>query len=409
MGAPVSIILDKRWMCNTGENKGKYPVKIRVNFKVREGRKNRYVIKRYHTGIFCRENEFTKYKRNSTVLLALSKAQELYVKRLPVEEFGRLFISDGGLNDIKSVFESVITGLREEGREGTAQAYGNALASLLNYGGEYLTFGSITPKWLRSYERNMVEAGRSINTVGMYLRALRAVFNIAIDLRIISRDHFPFGRRKYVIPTGKRKVKKAFTQEEKNIILSHRSKRADVNRALDFWIYLYFSSGCNMADVAYLQNKNIDGKWVTFERKKTEITEREKQTIEVLLTDRAREIISRHGNRSLDPNAYVFPILEPGLSPAQQRNRIKDFIKEINQLLAVAQSEINATLPDDQKLKVKLTTGTARYTVATLLRERGIDLKEIAQALGHGSEATTEHYTEVIRNTQTLISKMLST
>ena len=90
MGAPVSIILDKRWMCNTGENKGKYPVKIRVNFKVREGRKNRYVIKRYHTGIFCRENEFTKYKRNSTVLLALSKAQELYVKRLPVEEFGRL-------------------------------------------------------------------------------------------------------------------------------------------------------------------------------------------------------------------------------------------------------------------------------------------------------------------------------
>jgi integrase len=246
--------------------------------------------------------------------------------------------------------------------------------------------------------------------VGIYCRALKTIFNAAIDMRIISRDQFPFGLRRYVIPSGKRLTRKAFTREEKNLILSYRSKREDVNWALDIWAYLYFSSGCNAADLAYLQNRNIEGNFVTFDRKKTENTERNKQSITVHLNDPMREIIARHGNKSLDPGAYVFPVLRPKLTSKDRKIVIHAFIVRVNRLLAEAQKEINTKQAEKNlpPLSVKLTTGTARYTAATLLKRHGIDLSLIAKTLGHGSEATTEHYTEEERETQLLISRALS-
>ena len=163
-----------------------------------------------------------------------------------------------------------------------------------------------------------------------------------------------------------------------------------------------------MADVAYLQFKDIEGDFVTFDRKKTENTERDKQSITVYINDRMRAVIRKYGNKSLDPESYVFPILRPGMSSKQRKSTIREYIKDTNELLAIAQSEINKDRKEKEKLTVKLTTGTARYTTATLLKKHGIDLSTIAKALGHGSEATTEHYTEEGRETTILISKALS-
>jgi integrase/recombinase XerD len=42
----------------------------------------------------------------------------------------------------------------------------------------------------------------------MYLRALRAIFNIAKKDGIITNEQYPFGKNKYQIPEG-RNIKKA--------------------------------------------------------------------------------------------------------------------------------------------------------------------------------------------------------
>ena len=56
--------------------------------------------------------------------------------------------------------------------------------------------------WLKSQDI-------SKTTIGIYLRPLRAVFNEAIEAKIIRRETcYPFGKRKYRIPSSK-KVKKA--------------------------------------------------------------------------------------------------------------------------------------------------------------------------------------------------------
>lgn len=421
MRPPVSICLDTRVMSTTGKNKKKYPIKIKVNFKVREGKRNKYVVRRYHIQpdqVFCFETEFNKRKSDSIVILAQAKAIELFKKGLSVEEFERLYTSSGSLEEIRATFEVIIKRLGDEERDGTAAAYENALSSFEKFKGQFIAFGSITPEWLRAYEKWMMKERKenkkvipahSINTVGMYCRALRVVFNYAIDQKLIPSDLFPFGIRKYVIPSGQRKTKKAFKKEEKAIILAHRSKTEDVNRALDYWAFQYFANGCNMADVAYMKFRHMDRDYWKFERKKTENTERDKQTIDVYINTRMREVIRIQGNKSLAPDDYVFPILSKGMTSKQRKFRIMDYIKEINELLATAQAEINAEQEKQRLpvLTVKLTSGTTRYTVATLLDRHGIDLRTIAKALGHGQEITTELYTEEEQGALILISKAL--
>jgi integrase len=418
MRQSVSVILDKRTKSTTGENAGKYPIKIKVNFKSREGRKNKYQVRRFQTGVFAKEGEFNRKKNDPAVIIALGKATELFKNGLGINEFERLFTGSGGLENIKTTFDYIIDRLRAEGRDGTALAYSNALSSFKKYKGEFIAFGSITVEWLKDYERWMkkeriegegkqkkIIKAHSINTIGIYCRALRTIFNQAIDLKIISRESFPFGVRKFVIPSGKRQIRKAYSGEEKNIILLHRSAIEEVNKGLDYWAYQFFSDGCNMADVAYLKFKDIDGDFLSFDRKKTENTEREKQSIDVYINPRMREVINKWGNKSLDPNAYVFPIINQDMTSRQRKEAIRQFIKDINALLSLAQAEINK---EKEVLKIKLTTGTARYTAPTLLKRHGIDLKVIAKTMGHGSEATTSNYTEDERETQMLISKTLS-
>src|SRR5690606_34076453 len=115
--------------------------------------------------------------------------------------------------------------------------------------------------------------------------------------------------------------------------------------------------------VAYMKRKDINGTEWRFDRKKTENTERTKSPIDVSLNERMFQVIARHGVHSLDPDAYVFPILRKGMTSKQRKSRIHDFIADINELLSVAMEEINSGR--EQKITTKLTTGTARYTAAT--------------------------------------------
>lgn len=427
MRPAVSVILDERKMTTTGENTGKYPVKIKVNFKVREGRKNKYIVRRYPIpeGVFAKPGrEFNKKKNDPAVILALAKAVELYNKELSIEDFERLYKGSGAMDEVKAVFDLLIKKMQEEGRDGNALALRNALSSLIAFSGEYITFGALTKEFLMKWERWLltpreVTVGQgskkkkrtithTINTVGMYTRATKSVVNYAIDpLKIIAAESSPFGRRKYVPPKGPRQTKKALNKQERDLVLSHRSKRDDVNFALDMWAFQYFGNGCNMADVAYMRRRDVVGVMWRFDRKKTENTERNKLPVDVKMNDRMLQIIARHGNNSLDPNSYIFPILKSGIKSIQRKYKIMDFIGKINSLLAVAQAEINEELRKSGRppLTVKLTTGTARYTAATILRAQGIELSIISKTLGHGSESTTDLYTE--QGYENMIAKAL--
>jgi len=92
----------------------------------------------------------------------------------------------------------VISQFEHEGRISTASAYRCALKSLMEYRGDF-PLEVIDYEFLDGYEKWMTTAqdkdnrAESITTVGFYLRALRAIYNIAMEKRIVSRDLYPFG------------------------------------------------------------------------------------------------------------------------------------------------------------------------------------------------------------------------
>jgi integrase/recombinase XerD len=49
----------------------------------------------------------------------------------------------------------------------------------------------------------MLENDYSITTVGIYVRVLRVIMNLAKDNGMLKPELYPFERRKYIIPTGR--------------------------------------------------------------------------------------------------------------------------------------------------------------------------------------------------------------
>ncbi len=80
----------------------------------------------------------------------------------------------------------------------------------------------------------------SITTVGIYLRALRMIINIAIDNTAFRKEDYPFGKRRYVIPTGKN-IKKALPIDQIKKIFDYPTSpglpRAS-ERFLDIYLFM---------------------------------------------------------------------------------------------------------------------------------------------------------------------------
>ncbi|MGM0622367.1 MAG: phage integrase SAM-like domain-containing protein [Bacteroidota bacterium] len=177
--------------------------------------------------------------------------------------------------------------LKELGRYSTAESYELSLKSIKNYLKDKqksksktkqeikeptsLSFNSINELFLKKYETYMISKGKSKTTVGIYLRNLRAIFNLAINEGEISEDIYPFGKGKYKIPKG-RAVKKALTKQQILALIKTEPEIPEQKKAKDFWLFSFICNGINMKDIALLKYKNLKGDRIEFERAKTENT-----------------------------------------------------------------------------------------------------------------------------------------
>lgn len=393
----LSRVLDKKKMTTTGENAGRYHVKIRLTRTL-----DKKTIQRYFcTGIFATPEEFERIISNpgkdkdlqakQTLLNEIFEKGKAIVKHNPFvdfETFGNQLNSKGGFKDPLSLFKTYIDELIEEGRIGTSEYYRQALSCFQEYADQKyegkLFFGTITDKFLMRWEKWMIERGRSITTVGMYAIAMRRIFNLAASdrFKIIPREMYPFGEGKYVIPAAQGR-KMALTEDHKDKLLKFATLKIDARKAVDFWIFSYFCNGMNLADVCHLRFRDMPEGFIIFTRTKTARTQRNKKPIVVIWRKEIQDIIDRWGNKSGGPNDYVFPVLREGLTPEQIKDRIHDFIDEINHGLDVATSELQMD---------RITSYSARHTYATVARNKGATIEFIQEALGHADSATTQSY-----------------
>lgn len=383
----IGFQLDKRRSSNKG-----YPVKLRITYH----RQPRY----FDTGVYLSESEFEKIQslnprgRLKEIKITLEaferKAQKILEKihhNFSFDDFKNQFFDKPKLTDLVSVFDELIRDLSTEGRAGTASSYQCAKRSFEKFigKGRKVRFNQINREWLSKYQKYMVENGMSLTTVGIYVRALRTVYNRAIQQKIIGRDSYPFGTTGYKIPAS-RNVKKALSKSEIKLIFDYKPKAGTwEEKALDLWLLSYLCNGANVKDICRLKHKNLNQKSIQFIRAKTERTSiRNQRGIVAIRLPQIDSIISKHGTVSLNPDSYVFPFLKGNEKPERELAITRQVTKNINTRMA----KIGATLGIDQKV----TTYTARHSYATILKRGGAPVEFISESLGHSNIRTTENY-----------------
>lgn len=389
--ADVSIYLDK----NRPKKSGKCSVKIRVT----HNRKRKY----FATGLDLTPEEFdqTFFGRRRTLLQKENKAKIEYLERkasdviknlnvFTFEAFKEGFLDERNLtNSVSFAFDKYINNLRDEGRVGTAVTYECARNSIRSFQ-SYLTFAEVTPSFLKKYEVWMLENGNSITTVGIYLRSLRAVYN----LQGIDRSVYPFGNgnKKYSIPTSKN-TKKALTLQEISWFYNYKAEPGSAKEmARDYWLFLYLCNGMNVKDFCQLMWKDIKQDMLSYRRAKTERSQRRGRRITVALKPETKDIINKWGQKSLDDNAFIFPHLRSGMNADQQRAVYHQLTKTINKYMKQIAVEVG--------IDKKVTTYFARHSFATVLKRSGTGIEMISELLGHSSVNVTESYLDGFENDQ---------
>jgi integrase len=381
----TAIILDKRRQ----RKDGTYPVKLRVIYR----RKPKYYPCMNLSAEMFERSQKENPRGEARYIAADLKAFEVEARKIidslepfSFAEFERRFLNDrpeeGNKLDVYAALQRYIDRLTKEGKAGTAQSYRGTLKSLQKYRPR-LEFPEVTPELLKDYEKWILAQGKSITTVGIYLRQLRAVFNEAIEAGIIAKERYPFGRRKYQIPAG-RNVKKALTKAEIAKLFNYVPATKSEAKYFALWKFSYLCNGMNPKDIIHLRHKDIKGDKLYFYREKTKNTNRgNMRAIEVVLHPMAAEIIKEYGTAP-EPEAFVFPYLWDKIPPEEELVRRRYFVRNINRHIRRIAERLG--------IEKDVTTYTARHSFATILKRSGAPKEYISESLGHADLKTTEAY-----------------
>src|SRR5690606_15357672 len=247
-----------------------------------------------------------------------------------------------------------------------------------------LFFQDVTVRFLNDFEHWMIkEQGRSSTTVGMYLRALRTVFNKAIDAEVIDQEIYPFGSRKYEIPSSTN-VKKSLNTQELNTLFKAVPSTPEQEIARDYWFFSFSCNGMNLKDIINLRWENIHDDQIVFIREKTKRTKKTNiKPIQVPLTAFARDFIKKYGNVRAG-KGLVFPVLDEQMPEEEMHRKKQNFIRYINQHLK--KLAIDNGLPKD------ISTYWARHSFSTAAIRKNASMEYVSEALGHSDLRTTKNY-----------------
>lgn len=329
--------------------------------------------------------EETKQLRKKLADLIQKAEEVLDSMQAPNKEgFIRFFKSDVGISntkcDVTPVFQEKMKELTANGSIKYALMMRLTLSSLKSYR-DPISFNDVDEKWLRGYEAKMVADGRSMTTIQMYAKNFRTIWNKAIKENLVPAKNYPF--KDYQIGASVRSADVLFPEDIERIWKFEGRTMRD-RRSLAYWKFSYLSA-MNFKDLCYLKIKNIQTDILSFIREKTKATNRVKGAqVKVAIHPEMQKVIDEYGNKSVDPEAYIFPILNGRLGAVDCEARRDKFQRQVNDHLKEIGNELG--------LKVQLRLGIARHSFATTLMMNGTPIAFIGQMLGHQNIKTTMNY-----------------
>ncbi len=367
----------------------RFPIKLRITFKGER--------KYYGTGYDANQEEWDKInsaaasgelRKAKVELGSIEKRAQKTVESISpfsFKQFEKEFFEQRiRYESLKSAFDAYIDQLKTNEQWGTATSYQTACNALHKFKPK-IALEDVDKEFLQKFEKWILEQGKSITTVGIYLRPLRAIINIAKDNGVFRPENYPFGKRKYVIPTGKN-IKKALAIDQIRQIFDYKTESGSpMEMAKSFWIFTYLCNGINMMDIAHLRGKDLDPRSIRFIREKTKRTTKgDPIVITASRNDYIDKILSKWAKRRILPDDYVFDIIELSDTVQVARKKIQQFTKQVNKYMK--------RIGEDLGFELSLTTYVARHSFATILLRSGAPMTFASQSLGHSNVITTQKY-----------------
>ena len=237
----------------------------------------------------------------------------------------------------------------------------------------------IRRKFREEYGRELAEA-----TMGIYMRALRAIYNYAQTRFNLPRERYPFGNNKIIIHSSE-SSHRAMSDDDFARFISYKPTNKNEEFAQDMFIISYGLVGMNTADILNIKNKNIkDGSKLEFIREKTRDRTTKQTVIKMIIEPKILKLITKHAVIAPEsPDDYIFPFYNKEMTEKQKLRKRKDVTRAIDRSLKTICSNIG--IP-------QITTYWARHTIATNLYNAGRSAEVISKLLGHADIKTTNTY-----------------
>lgn len=258
---------------------------------------------------------------------------------------------------------------------GTSRSYRGIISILRTFTkGKDLKFNELNYDFIKRFERYHLAKGNSINSLSVYLRAIKAIYNKGIKAGLVEKEAYPFAN--YSIrqtPTEKRALN---IDDIRKIIELEIPKDMVLYRYRNYFICSFLLYGMNFTDMCYLKLKNIIDGRIKFRRKKTS------KLYDIKITEQLAQILSIYlkGKRKED---YIFPVIKrenPELQEREiswERQRYNKGLKTIGEMCGIEQ---------------RLTTYVSRHSFATQAMLNNVPLQAISAMLGHSKLNTTQIY-----------------
>lgn len=258
---------------------------------------------------------------------------------------------------------------RSLGKYSTADLYQAAGCHFRNFcGNKDCRLSDLTPTLVADFADYLRSLRLKTNTINSYLSSLRAIFNAALQSRIIRVKEHPFSFLKLKRDlTAKRAVSVDIFKKMAAMDFSGEPK---LDLAADLSLFSFMAYGMPFVDIVHLKKNNIVGDEIVYNRQKIGAE------IRIKLTTGMQMLIKKYKNEG----SYLFPVLTDYTGYYGYKFRLalhNESLKKIGRLLHVP---------------VKMTSYVMRHTWASEALRCNIPITVISQAMGHTSEKTTRIY-----------------
>ncbi|MEP0368023.1 MAG: site-specific integrase [Cyclobacteriaceae bacterium] len=369
---------------------GSHPVMLRITFKGKR--------KYFTTPFKMTDEEFEKLfsakrlqKTDQNILTQIRSIEvraQTTIDRIiedtrsfSFRQFEDAFYTSAKDTNVLRLFDQRIQYYHEKGSYSTRDSFTCAKKHLLKYSkNNALLLEDITPEYLEKYER--AHPKLSPNTLGIYERNLRVIFNLAIKNGAIAPELNPFNEHRPPFRPGR---KKALIKEDIIKILNHQTEMYSYRwLSQQVYIFSYLCNGMNLKDIASLRWTDVNDGRIYFIRSKTINTSARPKIQSIKINEPLLKILNDLEYYKTTESDYVFPILNKGASDEEHYRRKNDFVGTINDNIRKIAKEL--------EIEKDFTFYSARHSWATVLKREGVSVEVISEGMTHSSVRVTEGY-----------------